>query len=50
MAANKQLQRTVKGHRGRGAGVPCHCATVAGWTDHPAVAQLRRYTASDTLT
>ena len=44
-AANKQLERAVKRHRGRAASAPFHYAHAARWTPHHAAAQLQRYAA-----
>ena len=42
-AANKQLERAVKRHRGRAASAPFHYAHAARWIAQHAAAQLRRY-------
>jgi hypothetical protein len=41
-AANKQLQRTVRWHRGTAASAPFHYALAARFTRHRAAAELRR--------
>ncbi len=46
MTANKQLQRTVTGRRGRGACASLHCAHAPRWTAQRAAAELRRYATS----
>jgi hypothetical protein len=40
---NKQLERTVLGHRVRAACASLHCAHAARWTRGHAAAQLRRW-------
>jgi len=42
---NKQLQRTVRPHRGRAASAPFHYALAARVDRHRAAAELRRYAA-----
>jgi hypothetical protein len=42
---NKQLQRTVKRHRGDGASAPFHYALAPRITRQRAAAELRRYAA-----
>jgi hypothetical protein len=40
---NKQLQRTVRRHRGDGASAPFHYAPAPRWWAQRAAAELRRY-------
>ena len=44
---NKQLQRPVERHRGRGASASLHCADAPRITRQRAAAELRRYRAED---
>jgi hypothetical protein len=43
-APNKQLQRTVEGHRSDAARAPFHDARAPRWARGRAAAELRRYT------